>query len=680
MKPEPASKKASSAKITPSKKGNANPGSVPEKSRAPKRRDPGEESAKPNAVPSAGTYPRRAFIISVHNYLYLNPLTDDTIRGAPDRPSVRWEFDNTLSLKLNIPRNQIFHLSDAHENVKERRPPLKTVIEKGLENFLKTTRKQDRIMVFFIGHTKEIESEAYLVPLEGETDDVKTLIPLKWVYDQLAKCEARQKILVLDGNRFNAAQGVERPLSGPMGPKFEAMLRAPPAGVQVWSACSANQQSHQFEESPLGLFLSSLRTSLSPAKGKGKGALEGKIPQRNDLIPLKELNDAVAKRMQDELERRKLFETEAQRSLISGHPPTSGSDYDRTELAAESPALPSVDPSSQGLVAKILDEISLPSLKGSQGGGRDVDFRQLPPFSPDALKAFEEDLKTDSKLRLAIHEARVALWSISQATTPAELKGDVDAYRSKLGVGIDLSMMRDSFIKPLPSGEAAFKARVTDDGRAMAKIVLRLEDILDRLKEAGKEKGEAPRRWQANYTYIYARVQAQLAYLEDYQSLLGSIKKEYPPHDPNIHSGWKMASKEKASDSIGKKYDRAAQALRRGCQGLQGNPVGGACQTREADGAGAGLGRVLSDPDRSPQARRASEGPNRPQARRASEGQRLPSLARRACGLRFRRSSECHFDFVSAPFARVAFADPAGDLHGDVRIEAVKRQRDGPTE
>jgi hypothetical protein len=516
-----------------------------------------ERPVKPKPA-SSGTYPRRAFIISVHNYLYLNPIVD-----GPGAPNLKWLKTNTLSSKLNIPLNQIIHLSDAHENEREHRPPLKPVIEQGLENFLKTTRKQDRIMVFFIGHTKEVDGEAYLVPLEGEVDDVKTLIPLKWVYDQLAKCEARQKILVIDGNRYNSAQGEERPVSGPMGPKFEAALKSPPAGVQVWAACSAGQQSLQFEDAPLGLFLDSFREALSPKKGKG--ALEGKIPDRNDRIPLKEINDAVARRMQDELERRNLDKSNPQKPLIAGHAPVSGADYDRSEVAAAIPALPSVNPASQKLVAELLRDVGVPSLKGGEGTSLDVDFKQLPPFSPDALKGYEADIKADAKLRLAIHEARVALWAISSATPPPELQGAVREMQSRMrieGAGVG-GIMKDRYSKPAaaPAAEKTFKDRLFEDSKAMSRVVAQLEDVLEKLKDAKEERDAAPKRWQANYDYILARFQAQLAYLEDYQMLLGSLRKEYPPHDPNIHSAWRMAAKEKASDSSGKKYDRAARKL-----------------------------------------------------------------------------------------------------------------------
>jgi hypothetical protein len=243
----------------------------------------------------------------------------------------------------------------------------------------------------------------------------------------------------------------------------------------------------------------------------------------------------------------------------------SGADYDRSEVAAAEPAMPTVNPASQKLVAELLRDLGVPSLKGGEGTSLDVDFKQLPPFSPDALKAYEADVKADSKLRQAIHEARVALWAISSATPPPDLQGAVTEMRSKMRIEVAgvSGIMKDRYSKPAaaPAAEKRFKDGLFEDSKSMSRVVAQLEDVLEKLKEAGEQKAEAPKRWQANYDYILARFQAQLAYLEDYQSLLGAMRKEYPQHDPNIHSAWRMAAKEKASDSAGKKYDRSARKL-----------------------------------------------------------------------------------------------------------------------
>src|SRR5204863_5068601 len=122
-------------------------------------------------------------------------------------------------------------------------PTVKPVLEKTISDFLNSCRAQDRILLLFAGHATEIDDDAYLVPLEGELTAKDSLIPLKWVYDQLAQCKARQKVLILDVCRFDPTRGAERPGGGTMGEKLDRTLQAPPPGVQVWSACVAGQYS-----------------------------------------------------------------------------------------------------------------------------------------------------------------------------------------------------------------------------------------------------------------------------------------------------------------------------------------------------------------------------------------------------------------------------------------------------
>src|SRR5439155_1530286 len=160
----------------------------------------------PPPPPSSRPFPRRALIVSVHNYLYANPIMPGAEGSAAfpgaTKPAVSGLIP-ALNRGLEIPMTQIFHVSDVAK--KNPLPPLKP----------------------------------------------------------------------------------------------------PPEGVEVWSACSAAQQSHEFDGAALGVFLDSLRLALVPV-GKGeRGALEGKIPKHDDLIPLETLHAAVAARMTARLEKRK---------------------------------------------------------------------------------------------------------------------------------------------------------------------------------------------------------------------------------------------------------------------------------------------------------------------------------------------------------------------------------------
>jgi hypothetical protein len=291
-----------------------------------------------------------------------------------------------------------------------------------------------------------------------------------------------------------------------------------------------------------------------PKKGN-KRVLDGKgLPKRDDLIPMKAIHEGVVEIMSRELAPRNITQV----ARLAGKPAASGADDDDKEPAS-APVFLKFKPQSQPVVKEILDEISLPPLKGIQGTCDDLDCTCLPPFSPALLKQYEGKLAADSKLRQAIHKARVALWAASCAIAPRELQKEVMEVRKKMR--FDLGIMRERYVKPGGGqAETRFKGMLFRDGQDMARIIAPLEDVLDELKAAGTEKDKAPKRWQANYTYMLARLQAQLTYLEEYQRLLGQMRKEFPPMDEKIHSGWKMAATEKSpGDSVAYKYFKAAR-------------------------------------------------------------------------------------------------------------------------
>lgn len=198
----------------------------------PGPREPVENTGKEPTTIGLLTFPRRALVISVNNYLYANPVN----YGIPGH-SVH-TLSEKLANGLRIPKDQIAELSDSAPQGTAK-PPMKSLVEKSITDFLASSRKQDRLLVVFVGHVAEIGDDVYLVPLEGEMDNKDTLVPLKWVYEQLSQCEARQKVLVLDVARFNPGRGQERPGGGPMSAKVDEALKNPPEGVQVWSACVA---------------------------------------------------------------------------------------------------------------------------------------------------------------------------------------------------------------------------------------------------------------------------------------------------------------------------------------------------------------------------------------------------------------------------------------------------------
>jgi hypothetical protein len=500
----------------------------------------------------ADAFPRRALIISVHNYLYANPL-------YPGLPNVGGRhvagLDDALNRGLRIPTDQMAHLSDAADT--SARAPLKGVIEKTLTDFLKTSRGQDHLMVFFVGHSAVIEDEVYLVPIEGELDNPATLIPLKWVYEQMKNARAREKVLVLDVNRFDSAYGQERPDSGPMSEQLAGALQNPPAGVQVWSACSQGQVSHATEDAGMGLFLDAIVRTLSPTSPLGEP--QGKASHPAEPYPLEKLNEAVNQMMKKDLEALQL----QQAAFLSGTVVDNGIRYDAGEAAPPGPTLADVPEQKGGLttvklVRTILDEISLPPIKPTLVDGK-IDHALLPPFPADlGPYALTAETAEDTPLRKAVRNARATLWAISSQTPPADVARDIERVRERFLIEGNTSIIRTNFSVPFDGNR--FRADVLEHEKKVAAIIGALTEALEELEALEADREKEPRRWQANYTFIKARLQTQIAYLYEYLSRLGDMRRELPPRDPELHRGWVLASCVKLSgDFTGKKLARLAQ-------------------------------------------------------------------------------------------------------------------------
>jgi hypothetical protein len=511
---------------------------------------PDKPNPKPDDPPKgAPPYPRRALIISVHNYLYANPVhAGMPIAGARNIP----HFLDALNKGLHIPMTEMAHLSDAAEKG-QARAPMKPVIQKTLTDFLETSRAQDHILVFFIGHAVAVGDDAYLVPIEGELDNADTLIPLKWVYEQMEKCKARQKVLVIDVNRLNPAHGLERPNGGPMDAKVDAALNAPPDGVQVWTACVAGQQSYELDEEPMGVFLDKLNTALAP--GKGEKGMEGKIQHPEDPLPLDALQGFVNASLKEELNPYKL----EQQSRLAGAEPKDGAAFNRSEAPAPTPTLaPAGSSGNPKEIQAVLNEIGAPPIKASREDST-IRFEVLPPFPAAIMSNYPAGSPDDDHkaLRDAILNAREVIWAINTAAPPAPVSADVQKKRMELKA--NLSILKDGYRKP--ADENAFKNMVMKDEREVADLMAACDDAVNLLKAAGEKRDTDIKRWQVNYDFTLARLEAQYAYLFEYQSMLGQMRKQLPDLAPG-QNGWKLASLETLKgDSQGKNLAKSARKL-----------------------------------------------------------------------------------------------------------------------
>jgi hypothetical protein len=510
---------------------------------AAQKKDIEEDPSKNGSIKGAGLkkgelqFPRRALFICISNYLYANPVS----YGTKSR-TVHSVFER-LCETLHIPENQRLELSDGAPV--DAYPPLKPVIENTVTEFLDSCRAQDRIILAFIGHAVEIDGQPYLVPLEGQLGVKETLIPLKWVYSQLSKCKARQKVFIVDVCRYDPSRGLERPAGGPMGEKLDAALKNPPRGVQVWSACVAGQYSYEGyvllrpgEVAHAGFFLDELFEAVGPNQKK---KVHLGIAKPEDPLPLdvlaqgKDKGAGVARGTESEAN--EVYKEKQTPRLVGQE--TGTVPYDPEEplpakLVIKVPPPPDgAEPADKKLVAEITRQLeAIPPIKMLKEGGRSLNADSLPAFSAKVMEQYPDD--PNSPLRPAVEKAIQVIAKQSELVKE-EFRGQAD--------------------------NPAIKKRILEDQKPVAKVLFELNEAREELEKSGEKRSqESSKRWQANYDYVHARLLEKIAYVHEYDYMFGQIRKDQlPPRDPNVHSGWRLASQVKVQ-SGGETRKIAAEA------------------------------------------------------------------------------------------------------------------------
>jgi hypothetical protein len=494
--------------------------------------------------------------ISVNNYLFANPLNNGAVdddsdlitRKAPKPDRSFHKMWTQLAEALHVAPSQVVELSDAAPQTLAK-PPLKPVIEATINAFLDSCRAQDRILVMFIGHAVEIGQECYLVPIEGELGNAETLIPLKWFYDQLGRCTAQQKVLIMDVCRFNPSRGLERPGTGPLGPKLDAFLNDPPAGVQVWSACVAGQYSYEgaitLPDKKVGVggyFIN----ELAEAVGDFNKRVNTGVQQPSDPLPLDILaqGDGKAKGVNaGTTQEVKEWYKADQTPRLAGKPSGDPVAFDPAE-PLPAPVVIKIPPFGEGqeaapraLVQRILRETDA---ENTRDGSLPLRYEGLPLFDAKKLEAYVDDGQRTPFRDEIIKTANVLRKHTKTLTAE---------FRQKPGEAVDNGV----------------KAFFLDQQKGPARVQAELQNQLEALKEIGDQEraNEKSKRWRANYDFVLAKLEARIAYVYEYNYMLGQIRKDnLPTIDPAKHSGLRLASQEKMqSGSEAKKLAADAKSL-----------------------------------------------------------------------------------------------------------------------
>jgi hypothetical protein len=213
-----------------------------------------------------------------------------------------------------------------------------------------------------------------------------------------------------------------------------------------------------------------------------------------------------------------------------------------TKLGIPGVFVPKVIPTGKGTPAsgdlpeearRLLDDIDLPPVSIGP-------YRAAPP--PEPAPKFDP--------RILQQYTRLALTDVSREP--------VARARAVMAEVAKQPALRDHF--PRVANENRFKQELLEVQRAVAGLQLRLTEAVEELDRCGKQPGSANEREQAAVLYCRAVLRLQIALLYEYQSGLGQMRREFPPFDPQTHTGWRLVGAVAMhGDAEGKKSARVAQ-------------------------------------------------------------------------------------------------------------------------
>ncbi len=465
----------------------------------------------------AGPFPRRLLFMHISKYMYLNPLTA-TQPGSPDRTkSAALRMAYEWRVPTDKDNNQVFVLSDTAPPL-DLQTPMKNVVMGTYQQFFETSRPQDRIVVYFGGHAVEKDGKAFLAPMEAEPDDVATLIPLDEFYANLTTCKATQKVMIWDVCRFNPERGRQRPGSEPMTETLaKALLTAPP-GVEVVLTCQPGENALEFYNLQIeptvnapkysgSAFLESLKYVAN------KTQTDAKPPTPADPIPIQDWVPLVGKRV-TELATSPVVGLQ-QTLKLDGTMPTNQVLYSAQEAPAKRFEFPTIPKGTAvAEIRAIEQEFLVPPIRTDLA---DSGLAEL-PFLESVMKDYKADRplqeieKNPEKFRL-------------RTKTLAALELIRSTWNTKPNAK-SVTQLREELIAPITDTK---KREILQDLDTWAEGIARFELIDQDLDTLESQRDSEPKRWQAHFDYARAAVKARLAFMNEYNKVMGDARTESLP-------------------------------------------------------------------------------------------------------------------------------------------------------
>jgi hypothetical protein len=544
---------------------------------------PGTTSGGENTPPASGTFPRRMLAISIHSYLYANPLqngdsgftVDDDGKTGTDAAVRR------IAERWRVPKDQLYHLTDAPvlgEKTDGAKPgskptggkgpskeaagemkngraqgadlpavpeparriakamPLKQVIEGTVTQFLDTSRDLDRVVLLFAGHAVEKKGKAYLVPLEGDLDEAETLIPLDWFYEKVGACKAQEKVVIFDVCRLDPERGIERPSPGPMTEGLEAALHNSPEGVSVITSCSKGEQSIEgnypsarllsdrpgVKDSVVSLRGGFFMNLADDASRTGRYSDDKHLPGPADELPTERFAKWMKEKLADIVHVKYSDRTQTVRASLKK--PAEHVAYDPSEPVPARFEFPQPPPSADPrAVLAIIREVQLPPVKSLRADAPPPAISDVLPFSEEALRPYlGGELKSGDKpneFQKAVIDAVTGIRSMRMVGSGGDLPEEFGGETN------DKAKEELRKVQELP-----------------ARVEAELQDYLDDLEKVAEQRDKQPKRWRVHYDYVVAQLKLRICYANQYNLALANVRGGKVPDLQPGQNGYRLSA------------------------------------------------------------------------------------------------------------------------------------------
>jgi hypothetical protein len=511
-----------------------------------------------------GPSPRRLLFIHISKYMFLNPVTASA-PGYPDKTkfaALRLAGDWRVPTEKD--NNQLFLVSDTAPPEKGMTAtiPMKSVVTGAYERFFDSSRAQDRIVVYFGGHVVEKDGKAYIAPVEGDLDEPESLIALDDFYNKLKDCKATQKVVIWDVCRFNPNTGRLRPGADPMTESLAKSLNAAPPGVEVVTTCQPGENALEFNslqvDKGANAPVYSGSAFLESAKSVEKNRSSGK--NQSDPIPIAEWAPVVGTRVAA-MAAASPGEMRKQTIKVEGKAQTNLVAFNADEPFAKRFDMP-IAPKGTSLaeINAIEREFTVPPIKRDAGGTGLAGV----PFRDEIMKDYKPDVSID------------------------QILADKETYKFRVTTLDAFHLISDLWggggATEGPPLTDIVKAPITDDTKkqifkdldfwAIGEAKLQIANA--ELDNLAMFKAGQPKRWQAHYEYARAVVKSRLAFMKEYNKLMGDVRTETLPaldkalgqDQYKLISSEKMKSKKDVQDLV----DEAQAAYTKLITDFKGTP------------------------------------------------------------------------------------------------------------